>query len=244
MSQYFDFTTIIFMVIALFVFLRLRNTLGTRTGTEEKPPQNDRVSKTATNDNKGEKEDNVVSLPISEGVAPPKLDADTVALKRKNEITKIAGGNEDVQAGLLAIADSDQDFWAKEFLAGARSAYEMIVTAFASGDQKTLRNLLDKEVYESFSAVITDRESRKENVEFTFVGFNGVSITDAELENSTARISIHFKSQVISATKTESGELIDGDEVAVTDIADAWTFSRSMKARDPNWKLVATNTVH
>ena len=45
-----------------------------------------------------------------------------------------------VATGLDAIVAADPNFDVKHFITGARTAYEMIVTAFAEGDRRQLRS--------------------------------------------------------------------------------------------------------
>ena len=126
------------------------------------------------------------------------------------------------------------------FLKGARSAYEMIVMAFAEGDRRSLKNLLSKEVYDGFNAAISEREAKGETVRANFVGIEKAEITEAEVEKTEARITLRIVSQMISATYGRDGEVVEGDPEEIAEIRDLWTFARDTKARDPNWKLIAT----
>ena len=152
-----------------------------------------------------------------------------------------AHGDDKVAAGLKAIAEADPGFSPKSFMEGAKSAYEMIVTAFAAGDRQTLRNLLEKDVFDGFEKVIKDREAAGRKVDFTFVGLPKIEISEAELDKRNANVTIRFHAEVVSATRDKDGTLIEGNATEVTNIADEWTFARSPKSRDPNWKLVATS---
>ena len=139
-----------------------------------------------------------------------------------------------------AIVGADPSFDGKHFIAGARAAYEMIVTAFAEGDRRQLRNLLSREVFDGFDAAITEREGRGETAETRFVSIDGSTITAAELRARTAQITIRFVSKLVSATRDRSGNVIEGNAEKVTDVTDVWTFARDVSSRDPNWKVVAT----
>lgn len=220
----FDIYTIIFLALAVFIFLRLRSVLGQRTG-RERPPYSPRPS---TNDN-------VVSLPgrAAEPTAKPLDEA-------SGPVPPPASGTGPEAAGLNAIMAKDSSFEPQHFVTGARSAYEMIVVAFAEGDRRTLKNLLSREVYEGFEAAISDRESRGEISETRFVAINEAEITAAELRGPMAHVTVRFVSQLISVTRDRSGTVIDGSPDKVTDVTDVWTFARDVSARDPNWKLVAT----
>lgn len=237
MGEFLDIPTLFFLVVAVVVLLRLRNVLGTRDGFE-KPPEH----KDAPTNESGADEGNVVSLPNRERpVAPVNLDAQKRRLKMDSEIERLAKGDEALSAGLNQIIKEDASFSPKSFMDGAISAYEMVVVAFANGDRKTLKMILDKQVYEGFESAIAEREARGETVDFTFVGFSDVKLRNAEIEDKNANVTIQYAAQVVSATKNADGELIDGDEETVVNIADEWTFSRNTKSRDPNWKLISTN---
>ena len=131
-----------------------------------------------------------------------------------------------VATGLDAIAATDKSFDAKHFIAGARAAYEMIVTAFAAGDRRALKNLLAREVYDGFEAAISERETKGETVETRFVSIETADIIGAELRGKTAQVTVRFVSQLISVTRDKAGNVIDGNPDKVTDVTDVWTFAR------------------
>ncbi len=233
MNEIFDVYNIIFLVLAVVIFFRLRSVLGRRTGNE-RPPYDPYQAKEPQNDTAGSN-DNVISLPRQDN-----QEAEDAA--HTPDIDRIAPDGSALNDALKTIVAADQSFDPENFINGARMAYEMIVTAFAEGDKKTLKNLLSKEVYDGFVSAIDDRESRKETVESTFVGIEKAEIVEAALKSGMAQVTVRFKSQLISATKNEDGAIIDGDPNLVTDVTDIWTFSREVAAKDPNWKLVATES--
>ena len=233
MDEFFDIPTLIVIGVAIFVLFRLRGVLGTRTGNERSPLQRAQQPAKTANDDK--------IIPMRPVPQPVDGDAERRALKVNAEIEQLSHGNAEIANGLKAIAEADPTFLPKPFLEGAKGAYEMIVTAFATGDRKTLKNLLEKDVYDGFERAIKDREAAGRKIEFTFVGLPKVEISEAELDKRAANVTVRFHAEVVSATRDKDGTLIEGDAVAVTNIADEWTFARSPKARDPNWKLVATS---
>jgi predicted lipid-binding transport protein (Tim44 family) len=232
MRDVFDIYTIIFLVLAVFIFLRLRSVLGQRTG-RERPPYDpfsarDTVRPSPANDK-------VVSLPGRTAEAPV-----PVAEGGRERWEGITEPGSPVAAGLDAIVAEDKSFDAKHFLAGAKSAYEMVVTAFATGDRRALRSLLAREVYEGFEAAIRDRESRGETAETRFISIDKADLIGAELRGKTAHVTVRFVSQLVSVTRDRNGAVIEGSPDRVTDVTDVWTFARDISSRDPNWKLVAT----
>ena len=212
------FAIIIFLALAVFIFLQLRRGLAQRTGRERPPYE--------------------VTLPSRRAKASPhRAKASQPPADRWKGI---AESGSPVAAGLDEIATADSSFDAKHFIAGARTAYEMIVTSFAEGDRRQLRSLLSREAYDRFDAAITEREGRGETAETRFVSIDGSTITAAGLRGRTAQITVRFVSKLFSATRDRSGTVIDGNAEKVTDNREAWTFARNISSRDPNWKIVAT----
>ena len=165
----------------------------------------------------------------------------SVLNKLDAEIEQFSHGDANLAAGFRAIAEADPMFSPKPFLEGAKSAYEMIVTAYAAGDRKTLKSLLDKDVYDGFEQAIAAREANGHKVDFTFVGLPKVEIAHAEIDKRDARVAVQFNAEVVQATRDKDGTLIEGNGDQVQTIADEWTFARNPKSRDPNWRLVATS---
>jgi predicted lipid-binding transport protein (Tim44 family) len=238
MNTVFDIYTIIFLALAVFIFARLRNVLGQRTG-RERPPYDPYSARDTAKPTAGQ--DKIVSLPGRGGEQPTKheVEAETSAADRW---TGIAEPGSPVAAGLDAIAKAEPEFDVGHFISGARTAYEMIVTAFAEGDRKMLKNLLGKDVFDGFASAIAERENRGETMESRFVAIDKADITTAELKGRIAQITIRFVSQLVSVTRDREEKVIDGSPDRVTDVTDIWTFARETGAGDPNWKLVATET--
>jgi predicted lipid-binding transport protein (Tim44 family) len=235
----FDIYTIIFLALAVFIFLRLRSVLGQRSG-RERPPFDPFSSRDAV---RTPGTDKVVSLPTRNAEPVPKP-ADAETAEPANRWQGVAEPGSPVAAGLDAVAAADPNFDAKYFLTGARQAYEMIVTAFAAGDRRSLKGLLSREVYDGFDAAISEREGKGETVETRFVSIDKADITAAELRGRTAQVTVGFVSQLISVTRDRAGAVVDGSAEKVIDVTDVWTFARDLSSRDPNWKLVATETGH
>jgi predicted lipid-binding transport protein (Tim44 family) len=244
MQNVFDIYTIIFLALAVFIFLRLRSVLGQRTGRERPPydPYSAREpARPAT--------EKVVALPPRPPgqIAAPKpaeTPESAAAVDPAARWKGIAEPGSPVAVALDSIAAADTSFDAKHFMTGASSAYETIVTAFAEGDRRALKNLLSRDVYDGFDGAIAEREKRGETVETRFVSTDSADITAAELRARTAQLTMRFHSKLITATRDKDGNVIDGSADRVTDITDVWTFARDVTSRDPNWKLVATEAGH
>ncbi|MBD8891504.1 Tim44/TimA family putative adaptor protein [Roseibium litorale] len=239
MNEIFDIYNIIFLALAVFIIYRLRSVLGKRTGNER--PPFDPYTKPDKQDQPKPQNvgDNVVQLPGQQS-APPA--AEDVARSNDVVIEKVAPAGSALNEALRQILSADRSFEPQPFIEGAKAAYEMIVTAFADGDKKALKGLLSKEVYEGFVSAIEDRERRGERIESTFVGIDKAEIVEAALKGARAQVTVKVQSELISATRDKSGAIIDGDPNKVTEVIDIWTFERDTTSRDPNWKLVATES--
>jgi predicted lipid-binding transport protein (Tim44 family) len=208
--------TLIFAGIALFVILKLRSVLGTRTGFEKKadpfPTAEPRESR-----------DNVVTLP-----------------DRRSEPVLSGERNTALDGAIAAVRRADPSFDPERFLEGAKMAFEMIVGAYAKGDEKTLEPLLAKDVYDSFAAAIRQRRDAGHTMQTTVVGIRSAAIEAAELRGREARVTVQFVSEQVNHTSDKTGATIEGDAKAVETVTDVWTFARDTRARDPNWLLVET----
>jgi predicted lipid-binding transport protein (Tim44 family) len=228
----FDIYTIIFLALAVFIFLRLRSVLGQRTG-RERPPYDPYAAREPARP----AAEKVVALPNR---TPDTVQTPAAPVEPVERWKGIAEAGSPIAAGLDAIAAAAPDFDAQHFLTGARAAYEMIVNAYAEGDRRTLKNLLSREVFDGFEAAIIGREKRGETVESRFVSIDNAEITAAEVRNRSAHATVRFQSKLVSVTRDKDGNVIDGNAEKVTDVTDVWTFARDVSSRDPNWKLVAT----
>lgn len=215
------FEIILFAMLAAFLVYRLRSVLGKRTGHEQRRP-----SIFTPRDAESDRDkDNVVTLPDSRYSAPADEAADTP-----------------LAAGLAQVKIADRSFDERGFLKGAQVAFEMIVTAFANGDGKTLNNLLSPDVYQDFANAIRQRELANQTLETTLVGIDSADILEAEMTGSIAKVTVKFVSEQIKATVDENDQVIDGDRKSVITVTDIWTFSRDTRSNNPNWKLVATRS--
>jgi predicted lipid-binding transport protein (Tim44 family) len=233
MTDVFDIYTIIFLALAVFIFLRLRSVLGQRTG-RERPPYDPFTAREPVRP-----AENVVALPNRK----PEATAQAPAAPAEAAVDRwkgVAAPGSPVAAGLDAIVATAPDFDAKHFLTGARAAYEMIVNAYAEGDRRTLKNLLSREVLDGFETAINEREKRGDTVESRFVSIDNAEITAAEVRGRNIQATVRFQSKLVSVTRDKGGNVIDGNAEKVTDVNDVWTFARDVTSRDPNWKLVAT----
>ena len=227
-----DPLTIVFALLAVLVIWKLNSVLGQNTGF-----QGPRVkAREPARPDPAPRNDNVVRLPGAVIAAPAPSDPERWAASLDADAEPSAA------AGLDAVAAADTSFSAAPFLDGARTAYEAIVTAFAAGERRTLQSLLARDVYDGFEAAIREREKRRETLTTTFVSVADAKVGSAALEGRTGRIGVRFRSKQISATHAADGHLAGGSPDRVVDMNDVWTFARDTDSRDPNWKLVATQS--
>ena len=230
--------TLFFLIVAALIFLNLRSVLGKRTGSE-KPPfdPNSRDHRQMDNQTQPADDGKVITLPRRDQQQAP-----AEAFNRYQVIDDFVPEGTDLNGKLRRVYDVDPTFEPRQFVDGAKVAYEMIVQGFAEGDRKSLKTLLSNEVYQGFDQAIGQREKAGQKVKSTFVGIEKAEITDARLDGSEVTIVMRVVSQLISATYDADGEVVDGNADAVAEVIDSCSFARDTRSRDPNWKLVQTQS--
>ena len=203
---------LIFAVIAVLLVLRLRSVLGQRTGYED--PQENQVK---------------------EGFVD-KQNVQSSFLKAADKSAKISG------SGLEVLRTADRQFNENEFIQGATAAFNMVLTAFAEGDQAQLKRLLSYELLQSFMQTIHDRTAAKETLEITVNEIREVSILNVEIVESVASITVHFHTTQTRIARDEHGDIMDDSDIEPREFIDIWTFERDLTLADPNWKLAETES--
>jgi len=239
--------TLIFLVAAVLVFLKLRSVLGRRTGDEPARYERFRAERAAAESHaqsKAQPDSKVITLPRKDREAAGDVAVGQTSAERAHRMTQYAAGNSLLARGLIDISAADSRFDPTDFLRGAKAAYEAIVMGFAEGNKGRLKDLLSDDVYHGFAAAIDDRASRKETVEQSFVGIKSADIGEAELKGATASITVTFLSELITATRNATHEIVSGDPKRVKEVTDVWTFSRNVNSSGPNWHLVATRAAN
>jgi predicted lipid-binding transport protein (Tim44 family) len=243
MNGQIDLITLISLIVAVVAILKLRSVLGQRTDDDdarvERMKAKEHEAQTAP---AGAGTGDVINLTPRRDVTGSVLSDE--APDAEVRIRAYPAIDQVVTAGLLDIAKFDRELDPDAFLGGAKRAYEMIVSAFADGDRKALKDLLSREVYDGFAAAISDREGRGEIVEQQFVGIKKADIIEAEMKGGVAYMTVKFVSELITATRDKAGIVTSGDPQRIKDVTDIWTFSRDVstpRARSNlNWRLVAT----
>ena len=128
----------------------------------------------------------------------------------------------------------------KEFLKGAKVAYETIVTKFSQGKLKDIKSLLNKTVYEQFNDAINERISKNYLSETTFIGINSAEIKEHQQNKNMLEVTVEFVSEIISCIKDKENKIISGDPEKVKKVHDIWKFSKDISSSNPNWCLIDT----
>mgnify|MGYP001373408674 FL=1 len=132
----------------------------------------------------------------------------------------------------------------KEFLKGAKLAYETIITDFSDNDNKltTSKPLLSKKIYEQFNEALKERNNKGLSAEITFIGINSADIKEHNKTNNILQVTVDFVSEVITCIKDKEKKIVSGDPEKIKKIYDTWVFSRDTRSNNPNWQLVETLT--
>ena len=128
----------------------------------------------------------------------------------------------------------------KEFVKGAKIAYETIITNFAQGKLKDIKTLLDKNVYLQFEEAIKDRDEKKYSSETTFIGINSAEVKEHQQNKNMLEVTVEFVSEIISCVKDKDNKVVSGDPEKIKKVLDTWKFSKDSKSTNPNWLLIDT----
>jgi predicted lipid-binding transport protein (Tim44 family) len=207
---------ILFGMIALLLILRLRSILGRRQGFEAVPEMLARRG----------------AGPVIEGRAERVPAAPARAMPDATSETGLV---------LTAMRALDKSFAPATFLAGAESAFRMIVTAYAAGERDKLRPLLTPDTYAAFEQAITAREALGQTQRTELRSILEAGIEHASLMGSLATITVRFVSHQIALTLGADGTIVTGAD-AVTELADVWTFQRDLKQSGTVWRLAEAHS--
>lgn len=216
---------VILAMIAAFLGLRLYSVLGRRAEHEEEAIPG-RIE--------GQRGPGAASPPARQ---PLERQAQSAALRQRDYPSAASVA----ERGLREIAAADRRFDAASFVEGAKSAYRMILEAFWRGDKDELRQLCDRDVYESFASAIDARTAAGETLDNRLVRIEESSIADAAFEAPMARVTIRFRADIAAVTRNAEGAVIAGSLNDAVEAIDIWTFSRNVNSADPDWLLEETD---
>ena len=174
-----------------------------------------------------------------------------IFLRLRGILGKKTGFEEDINSSFPheappsnPVADLNSDTFdenaKKEFVKGAKIAYETIITSFAKGKLREIKSLLDKSVYQQFEDAIKDRDSKNLSSETTFIGINSAEVKEHEQNKNMLEVTVEFVSEIISCVKDKDNKVISGDPEKVKKVLDTWKFTKDSKSSNPNWLLIDT----
>ena len=137
--------------------------------------------------------------------------------------------------------DFDEDA-KKDFLKGAKIAYETIITDFGDSDNKltTSKPLLSNKIFDQFNTALKERGNRGHLAEITFIGVNSASIKEQKYLGKILQVTVEFVAEVITCIRDKDKKIVSGDPEKIKKIYDTWVFSRDISTNNPNWQLVDT----
>lgn len=211
------FYIVLLAMVAAFLAMRLYAVLGKRTGHEQPLPKpaEERVAATA--------------LPRA---------AEPVREIRDTAPRPFEGGAE---PGIRAIVAAESGFDVSRFVEGAQAAYRMILEAYWAGDEATLRDLVAPEVAAAFGEAIAARNAAGQVLANRLVSIERATVTAASLQGKEARITVRFDADIAAVTRDAEGNVIAGSTSDAVETHDVWTFARTLRSSDPNWKLADTD---
>ena len=140
----------------------------------------------------------------------------------------------------IEASESFDDKAQKEFLKGAKIAYETIITDFSDNDNKitTSKPLLNNETYNQFNEALKERSSRGHYAEITFIGINSAVIKEHKKIDKILNVTVDFIAEVITCIKDKDKKIVSGNPEKIKKIYDTWIFSKDITSANPNWQLV------
>lgn len=219
---------LLYVVIAAVLVFWLRNTLGTRHGSERERPNPLEGMGQPRLETRGK------ILDITDGVYPDRDMVDDL-------LHGIDCQDKDAQQGILDLIRTDRSFDPHIFVEGARDAFPIIIESFAKGDLRTLKDLLSPGVYTAFEQAIEDRQVKGQTVATEIHAVRKTQIIDVRLMERMAYIKIRFIADETSVTRDRDGNILSGNPDRITEMNDVWTFGRDLRSKDPTWFLYETS---
>ena len=132
----------------------------------------------------------------------------------------------------------------KEFLKGAKIAYETIITDFSDNDNKITnsKSLLNKDIFNQFDTALKERSARGHYAEITFIGINSAKIKEHKKIGKILNVTVEFIAEIITCIRDKEKNIVSGNPQQIKKIYDTWVFSRDTTSSNPNWQLVNTLT--
>ena len=138
------------------------------------------------------------------------------------------------------IKENFDDEAQKEFLKGAKIAYETIITDFSDNDNQitTSKPLINNDIYNKFNEALKERSSKGHKADITFIGVNSAVIKEHKKIGKILNVTVNFIAEVITCIKDKDNKIVSGDPEKIKKIYDTWVFSKDVTSANPNWMLV------
>lgn len=232
MGEEFQYADLIFLaLVAAFVLLRLRSTLGRKIGFDGNGEDTTNRPRSLRNMLGSE-------IPSEERAALIQQQQEEEEREERAAVTTgVQGAAQEALAKIYAI---DPHFSVREFLSGAKTAYDMVIEAFEKGDVSTLKILMSPEVFRGFEDAIEARATSETRTETTLVAIRSAQIVSVELKNTQVGLTVKFISEQIHLVRNRNGDIVEGDASNPETVEQEWVFERDTRSRDPNWMIVET----
>lgn len=226
---------LIYIVIAVVLVVWLRNTIGSKHGSEmDRSDIIERIKERQQQNGKPSDSGHIIDLSIPQNdttVIPPKAAMDSIPIE----------GGEDTAKEMIDYMHIDPSFNPKDFINGAKEAFPMIVEAFSRGDLKTLKMLLSDGVYSTFEQAIEDRKNKGETLATDVHVVKDCKIMGIKRIDRMAYIKLRFLAEETIVIRDREGNITHGNPDKLIAMNDVWTFGRDMKSKDPTWYLYETS---
>ena len=132
------------------------------------------------------------------------------------------------------------DLAKKEFLKGAKIAYETIITDFSDSDNKlkASKSLLSKKIFDQFNSALIERNQKQHFAEITFIGVESATIKEHKQIDKMLEVTVDFVSEIITCIRDKDKKIISGDPEKIKKTYDTWIFSKNINSNNPNWQLI------
>ena len=176
--------------------------------------------------------------PLRQNKYASRVSADIESLTKPKE-KKSLKTKEDI---LLFLSSEIPGFSSDSFVDGASNAYEMILKNYADGNLKTIKNIISKDVYDSFNEAIKERKNKNKQLVNELIAFDKSDIIDAKIERKNVLLTVEFYSRIITYVLDENDQIIEGSKDNPISVIDQWTFKKALKDKSPSWQLISTQS--
>lgn len=227
---------IFFAAVAFYIFFKLFKQFG-RIDEEEKKQIEEKLAlkrkEILAMQSQVMKQLQQKAIPLSSAENPSQNQAEKSILDSLDESTK---------QNFLKILQS-ANITAEFFVNGAKSAFEMVLKAFAKGDLESLKFLLSEKISQGFTAAINQRQAQEKILTTNLISIEKTEIISALIIDNFASIAVKFISQQINYISDKNGQIIEGRKDEITQLTDIWTFKKEITSPDPNWVVCATSNI-